>query len=270
MLSQCSSAFHELKQRSYSLEHTLSRVRLPLGFNRYHPTVEEVYLNTSTNVSEMVEYRKCSDAVNEATEVYDIYQTIAELALNMTKSDTFTEAFLYAIQIPPLLKMTKLSFTDEKLRDIDRNVSQECEWLRHRHSTTWGGYWDEYEDFEKLKELTSNTDRLFKAMILLFNNLNNELRHKITIFTGKAQDYLDQRITKSKLSHEFASAHFLIYRENVADFTHDLEEIIQEYKKEMPVGMEKLKARYRKLFELSLPVINYYNVYQCQECHNDK
>ena len=67
-------------------------MRPPLGFNRYHQTVEEVYLNTSTNVSEMVEYRKCSDAVNEATEVYDIYQTIAELALNMTKSDTFTEA----------------------------------------------------------------------------------------------------------------------------------------------------------------------------------
>ena len=237
-------------------------MRPPSSFSRYHQTVEELYLNTSITVSELEAHRKCSSALDETMEVLEVYQIIAELALNMTKSDTFSEAYSYASQIPPLLQMTKLSFTDEKLRDIDRNVSQECDWLHNIHYTIRDEYDELREEFENLEELTSNTDHLFKSMAPLFNNLNNELKHKITIFTGKAQDYLEQRITKSKLSHKFASTLFLKYRENVADLTHDLEEIIHEYKKEMTIGMEELRDRYRKLFELSLPVINYYNVYQ--------
>ena len=262
MLSQCGSAFYELKQRSYSLQRTLGRMKPPSSFNRYHQIVEELYLNTSISPSEIEEHRKCSDALDEAVGVFDVYQTIVELALNMTKSDTFTEAYSYAIQIPPLLKMTKLLFTDEKVKTIDRSVSRECDWLDRIHWTTSNEYSRLREDFGKLDELTSSTDRLFKTMVPLSHNLNNELSHKITIFTRKGQEYLDQRITKSKLSQEFASRLFLKYRENIADLTHELEEAIKEYDEEMSIGMEKLKDHYRKLFELSLPVINNYNVYK--------
>ena len=272
MLSQCHSAFNELKEKSDLPEFTLIDIQWFLSqYNNYHLTIEKIFLNTSVNVSEIEEHRGCSHAINEAMEVLDVYQTIAELGVHMTNSDTLIEAFSYAIQIPPIFKMTNLLFTDEHLRAIDNSILRECAWLYDRSRQI--PVQCSPEEFERLKKLTADIDPLLKPMIPLLHGLNDERKHKITIFTGKGQDYLDQKITKSKLSHEFASAHFLIYRENVGDLTRNLEEAIKEYNKEMILRMNMLKDVYKTYFNIGLPVINNYNVYQLnlgQESYRDK
>ena len=268
-LEQCGAEFTKLKQSRYldypsiSVKYTISRL------NGYHDRIKELYSNTSIDVDTVEEHRECSDALNKTMEIADVYQKIAELALNVTKSDTFTEAYSYVIQIGPLYKMTKVSFTRETLSVIDSNVENNCNWMRNiiynkfnYESIALG------EEFEKLEELTRSTHRLFKAIIPLFNSLNNELGHKIATFTGKGQDYLNQKINKSQLSQEFASTLFLKYRENAADFTHDLEQVIKEYEEELILGMEKLKEIYTKRLGFSLPVINNYNVYQLNLVRN--
>ena len=119
------SAFTEFKQRYYWMARILSEVTWSISsINRYHQRVEELYLNTSINVNAIEEHRRCSDALNETVDVFDIYETIAELAVNMTRSDSVAEAYSYVIQIPPLLKMTNALFTNEKVTEIDRNVTQ--------------------------------------------------------------------------------------------------------------------------------------------------
>ena len=118
------------------------------------------------------------------------------------------------------------------------------------------------QEFEKLEELTSNTERPFSSLALFFKSLNNELSNKISIFTRKGKEYLDQKIAKSKLSQEFASINFLKYRENVGDITDDLPQFIKDYNEELTLGMEKLKEIYKKVLGFRVPVINNYNVYQ--------
>ena len=219
-------------------------------------------MNTSINVNGIEEHRRCSDALNEAKEVLDIYETIAELAVNMTRSDSITEAYSYVIQIPSLLKMTNLLFTNEKVREIDSNVTQKCQWLRQINEKISDENQRIEQEFEKLEELTSNTECLFRSMALLFKSLNNELSNKISMFTRKGKEYLDQKITKSKLSKEFASIHFLKYRQIVGDITDDLQELIKDYNEELTLGMEALKEIYKKVLGFNVPVINNYNVYQ--------
>ena len=114
----------------------------------------------------------------------------------------------------------------------------------------------------KLEELTSNTEHLFMPMTPLFKNLNNVLTNKISIFTRKGQEYLDQKITNSKFSQEFASMNFLKCRQIVGDLTDDLQEFIKDYHEELTLGMEALKEMYKKVLAFSVPVINRYNVYQ--------
>ena len=80
--------------------------------------------------------------------------------------------------------------------------------------------------------------------------------------------YLDKNIDKLKLSQEFASALFLKYRENVADLTYDLQQLVKSFKGEMALGMEKLKDIYNMYFKFKLPVINNYNVYQLNLVRN--
>ena len=266
---QCSPAFNFLKGISYQLERTLRGVEGSASIlNRYHQTIAELYSNTSIDVNALVEHGGCSDALDEGVEVLDVYQMIAGLAVNMTTSDSLVEAYSYAIQIPPLFKMAEISFTDEKVKAIDRNVYQKCDWLSKRATDVRAEYQRMDGEFEELAQLTSNTGRLFKIMTVLFNDLNKKIRHKITIFTGKGQKYLDEKITKSKLSQEFASTHFLIYRENVADLRINLQQLIKEYNKELNLGMEKLKDIYKKVFGFNLPVINNHNVYQLNIVRN--
>ena len=86
--NQCDPAFTELKKRYYWLHWIWSDITSSiLNFNRYYQRAEELFLNTSINVNGIEEHRRCSDALNEAKEVLDIYETIAELAVNMTRSD---------------------------------------------------------------------------------------------------------------------------------------------------------------------------------------
>ena len=185
-------------------------------------------MNTSINVNDIEDHRRCSDILNEAMEVLDTYEAIAELAVNMTRSGSFAEAYSYAIQIPPLLKMTNVLFTYAKVREIDDNVTQKCEWLSKINEKISDENQRIEQEFEKLQELTSNSERLFRSMTLLFKTLNNELSNKISMFTRKGKEYLDQKITKSKLSQEFASTHFLKYREHVGDIPDDLSQFIKD------------------------------------------
>ena len=219
-LEQCGPEFTKLKQ-SYDLDFVFTEVKGIISkLNGYHPRIKELYSNTSIDVNSVEEHRECSDALNKTMEILHVYQKIAELALNLTKSDTLNDAYSYVIQIGPLYKITKVSFTEEILWAINKNVLQNCNWLS---SLRWELQDRLIEEFDKLEEVTRNIHRLFKAMTPLFNSLNNELSHKISTFTGKGQDYLNQKINKSQLSQEFASTLFLKYRENVADFSHDLE-----------------------------------------------
>ena len=265
-LDQCNSTFMDLKQISYELEYILAyNIKEPASdFNRYRRGVEELYLNTSVNISEILEHVECLDAQDEAMDVVGIYETMAELAVNVTRSDTFAEAYSYAIQIPPLFKVTEVSYAYENLGVIESNVQIKCNWLsKISNKIMVMAYVDHiFQEAENLVELPSNIRLLFKSMAPFFNNLNNEIRHNIKIFTGKAQDYLDQKITKSKLSQKFASTHFLMYKENVEDLTDDLQQVIKDYKKEITTGMDKLKDYYKTYLKLDLPVINYNNVYQ--------
>ena len=201
-------------------------------------------------------------------EVFDIYETIAELAANMTSSDSIAEAYSYVIQIPPLLKMTNALFTNEKVREIDGNMTQKCEWLNQANEKISVDYSGIGKEFDKLEELTSNTEHIFKSMALLFSTMNNELGNKIIIFTRKGKEYLDQKITKSKLSKEFASINFLKYRQIVGDITDDLQYLIKDYNEEITIGMEKVKEIYQKVLGFSVPVINNYNVYQLNLVRN--
>ena len=242
--------------------------RLAQDFERYHQNINELYANTTANVTGIEEHRRCTDAIDKAMEVLGVYQMITELAVNMTISDTMPKAYTYAIQIPPLFVTTKKSFTDQQLREIDRNVTRKCEWLYQKRYTTEDQYRGLDEEFDNLEDMTSNINRLVKTVAPLFDNLNNELCCKMSIFTGTGQEYLDGRITKLKLSHKFASTLFLKYRENVADLKHEMEEFVKEYKEEMTNAMEKLKDYYRKILDLELPVINNYNVYQLNLVRN--
>ena len=265
MVSQCGPAFTDLKQKYYWTHYIWIEVtRSTATVNSYYQRVEELYSHTSINVNAIEEHRECSDALDQAMEVLDTSETIAELALNMTSSDTITEAYSYAIQIPPLLQMINVLFrstnADEKLKEIDRNVTQKCEWLREINERKEDD--GIRQELEKLDELKSNTERQFKSVALFFNNLNNELSNKISIFTRKGQEYLDQRITKLKFSQEFASTHFLTYRENVAVLTDHLQLVIKDYMEELTLTAEKQKEIYKKIFEIGVPVINNYNVYQ--------
>ena len=259
VLEQCGPEFTKLKQ-NYRLDSAFSPLKYRISkMNGYHHRIKELYSNTSIDVDTVEEHRECSDALNKTMEILHVYQKIAELALNFTKSNTFTEAYSYVIQIAPLYKMTKVSFTEEILSVINENVQQNCNWLA---SLRWELQDRLIEEFDKLEEVTGNIRHLFKAMTSLFDSLNNELSHKISTFTGKGEDYVNKKINKSQLSQEFASTLFLKYRENVADFTHDLEEVIKEYHEELILGMEKLKEIYTKRLGFSYPVINNYNVYQ--------
>ena len=260
---QCGPAFTELKKEYNRLDRELNDItRLISNYDRYYQTVEELYLNTSINVNAIEGHRRCSAEVDEAKEVLDTYETIAELAVNMTRSDSIAEAYSYAIQIPPLLKMTNALFPYGKVRGIDDNVTQKCEWLRQMNQKIRDENHGIEQEFENLEELTSNTERLFRTISMLFKTLNNEFSNKIIIFTRKGQEYLDQKITKSKLSQKFASIHFLKYRENVGDLTDDIQQLIKDYNEELTLAMEKLKEIYKKVLAFSVPVINSYNVYQ--------
>ena len=141
-------------------------------------------------------------------------------------------------------------------------MTQKCEWLKQMNQKMKEETQRIEQEFEKLEELTSNTERLFSSLALFFKSLNNELSNEVSIFTRKGQEYLDQKITKSKLSQEFASTHFLKYRENVGDITDDLPQFIKDYNEELTLGMEKLKEIYKKVLGFRVPVINNYNVYQ--------
>ena len=248
---QCASDFTNLKGSiTWRLDSIPSEItRSTSEFNSYYERVEELYSNTSINVNAIEEHRECSDVLDEAMDVVGIYETIADLAVNITRSDTITEAYPYAIQISSLLKMANVLFTKEKVKEIDNNATQKCKWLRQLKYKNKHVDEDEYEqDFLKLDELTINTERLYRSVTPLFKSLNNELSNKISIFTRKGQEYLDQRITKSKLAQEFASKHFLKYREKVGDLTDDLQPLIKDYNEELTVTMEKLKEIYKKIF----------------------
>ena len=182
-LDQCISALTNLKGNSNALKYYLRQTKYTiLSFNNYHQRVEELYLNTSTQINEIMEHVHCSDVLDEATRVLDLFERITELAVNMTKSDTFSKASSYGLQMLPLFKDTEMLFLDETLWTIDENVEQKCNWLNQNS----GKIQDEdngfQEEFKTLEELSENSERLYESMALLFNNLNKELSKEISIF----------------------------------------------------------------------------------------
>ena len=263
--SECDPAFEELVEKYRWLENTLNWLKegFPSRFEEYHKNLETLSENSTFNASALESHRKCSEVEEKAMDLHQLFTEIMELAVNITKSETLSEAYTYAVQIPPLYKGS-LAYTEEDSEKVDEDVREICAWLREYGREVAKIREKVGRDYGKVKDQKATALRHFESLITLFNKLYKEVVHKINPTINMAKQYTegDGSVTKMALSGEFETPFFTKAIEDLSDINKDIVEVVKDYTEEMTVGLNKMKNIYQNLFTLKLPVINTYNVHQ--------
>ena len=262
-ISECDPAFKELVERYQWLENPLDWLKrdFTTSFDKYHKNIEALHENSTFNATSIEPHVKCSELDVETSDIGQLFMTILELAVNITKSETLPEAYNYALQIQPLYKK-RITYNNELLEKLDQNVLKTCNWLREYGEDTAKERQKVDRDYGNAKDQKDAAFRQFKSLTDLFNKLYKEVIHKINPAVDMATQYVSGNGTKMALSAKFETPFFTKAEEDLSDINKDLVGVIKDYTEEMTIGFDKMKKAYQGLFKPKLPVVNTYNVHQ--------
>ena len=264
-ISECQPAFDDLVDNYHYLESPLRWMKTgnQLSMRKYRENIKILFENSTVNVSAMESHRKCMEIQDVALQKGDIMIEIVELVVNVTKSESLAEAYAYAVQIPPLYKMT-LTYEGDDLQEVETNVRETCAWLRELGEDLHGDSGEVEREFGDAKDQRDLAFRQFQSLSDLYSKLYRDVTVKIKPTVDRAMDYLQGSVKKSDLSQEFQTPFFAKAIEDVSDINKQLVEVIKDYTEEMTIGKNKLEKAYKELFWLDLPVMNSYKIHQLQ------
>ena len=262
--SQCAIVFKHLKGNTTEQDYidldlyNYQESSLEKQYAAYQETLKIIFINSTFNVSNVEDHIICLDLKLNYTTLDNLLILMVQLAVNISESETYNEAYGYAVQVPPLYR--DVLRHDEKFWKT--TLKDACGWLSDYAQDTRNNKYTFQNALEKVKGDMDAALLQFNNLNNYFLKLNNEMLNKIepTIRLGK--EYLERNITKVKLAEEFLTPYFTKAVQNLADISADITHVNRNYNEETVKVREKLVQAYRLLFKFKLPVINNYNVYK--------
>ena len=265
--SQCARVFKHLKGNITDpryIEIDLDYVEknaIEKKYATYRETLDNIFGNSTFNLSSVEDHTKCLNFEMNYTTLDNLLILMTRLAANVSESETYDEAYGYAVQIPPLYR-ERLRHDETRFREMATALRETCGWLNGYAQDTAGNKDKTLKDFEKITDDIDAALRQFNNLNNLFLKLYNDVLNKIEPTIHRGKEYLERNITKVKLAEEFLTPYFTKAVQDLAEISADITDVNKDYNKEMVKGQEKLTLAYKHLFELKLPIINNYNVYK--------
>ena len=265
--SKCNTVFKHMKGNitdGHWIEYDMKYVRdnaIEKKYANYYESIETVYGNTTFNVSGVDQHNECLAQEANYTFIDNLLILMFKLAVNVTNSDTYDEAYSYAVQIPPLYRQ-RLNYDKTKFREQQYDLQETCGWMR-RYADETSKATDKFRrDFEKVKDERDAAVRQINNLKSYFSTLYHYVMEKVKPTIDMGMGYINKNLTKVELAEEFVTPYFTKAVQDIADINADIMGVTKDYIEEMEKGRDKLVGTYSALFELKLPVVNYYIIHK--------
>ncbi len=232
-------------------------------YKNYHEKVSQVYENSTVDPNDIEEHVNCISHEKEINDTLHIMTDILQLGVNMTKTDSYDEAYNFGLQIAPLYHKVSM-ITEEELEDISDEIYEACGWLGELSRETREEGRRAVGGFGRVKDEKDAALRDFNSMSNLMDKLLRGVNGTISSTLQFASDYLQGSISKMELSNRLEDPDYIAALDDVQDCGLEFADLAKDYVESMLLSRDRMRGVFDRLFQLKLPVINSYSVQQLE------
>ena len=229
----------------------------------YLQGVDEVFANTSINLTTIEPHVQCMAFDEEYSYLDSLMLNMTILGANISYSKTYNQAYTFAKQLPDLYKQ-RIQYDETKFRQMYKHVRDTCDWFEDAGVDTLDRGHVAMAELQKVKDERNTAMRHIAYINELFELIYPAVMEILNPKVKLAQGYLEGNTTKIELATEFVEQSFSTTVENLEYINHDLVSLTKTYIETMIQGRDKLQRFYQTIFNLKLPVLNNYNIYQLE------
>ena len=267
--SECSVAFEDMKSYIDFYGDILLDIKdvkkyaLAKEYAAYLQGIDEVFANTSINLTSIQPHVQCMAFYEEYSYLDSLMLNMTILGANISYSKTYHQAYTFAKQLPSLYKQ-RIQYDETKFTQMYEHVRDTCDWFEDDGLDTLDRGQVAMAELQKVKDERNTAMRHITYINELFELIYSAVTEILNPKVRLAQGYLEGNTTKIKLATEFVEQSFSTTVENLEYINQDLVSLTKTYIETMIQGRDKLQRFYQTIFNLKLPVLNNYNIYQLE------
>ena len=257
--SECKFAMEELKDQMDGFLNDIVGVLIRRRKNpiqgmyaNYREFLNYIFPNGTFNASSVLSHQECLDIEEKIYEMDDLLLLITKLGANITQSNSYDEAYKYAVQIPPLYKR-RLLFNSSEIIPFSNAVQTKCNWLKNFGEDSKIVGERALQDFDKIMDERDTALRHYQSLTRLFKRLHHEVFNTILPAATLGDYYLERNAIKLKLSEAFGAAQFRHGFEELSHNSADLVEFTNAYVNAIINGRDKFVDMYEKSPQIETP-----------------
>ena len=263
--SNCSDVFGVLRANLSSLiVRDLKRMKhksMEQEYQKYSTFVENIPLTATLNTSVYHGREKCCSYEDEIIYLDNLLNDIIKLAANISETNSFSEAYKYAMQMVKLFEERR-QYSAIKIGMMYSDVRTFCRNTYYTIKDTLDELDGPLEYFHDIRlHLRNSVIGQYYEIKDNYHLLYVRFFRDIVPIVMKAESYLDKNTTKNDLAMVFNSHVFLMDVNDLNYLARDLEEMINNYIQQMQISLNQVNIIYRKIFSFDFPVLSSYNIY---------
>ena len=214
--------------------------------------LDDLFQDGPIGYREKEKYRGCFEVIDQAQRLVDSFTETLELSLNLTQSETFSEALSYAERIVPLY--SGFLTPNATYSEMDSKVKGACSiWVSDLKVEVEDSIDGAREQMEKAESTFQRALIFYDTLTHEFNTLTEMIETTMYPAVNATMGYQAGRLTKLELSNFFTSNKFTEDTNTLTQKNNEVRDLVRGYVSEMNIGEETLTNAYKILLDLEIP-----------------